>query len=64
MNLATRSLPVPLSPVIRTLASVGATLMACSSSRAMTGLEPRIPSPPTVRATCRRSERFSTVSPR
>ena len=43
MALAMSSLPVPDSPVMRTLALVGATSRSCSKIRFMRGLAPMMP---------------------
>ena len=58
---ATSSLPVPLSPEIKTRPLVGAAIAICSRSDVMTGLSPTITSGRSTRA---RRARFSTSSRR
>ena len=58
---ATSSLPVPDSPVMSTVASVGATVAMISRMALMAGLRPRISGPAAASLSWRRSSRFSTL---
>ena len=70
MDRATTSLPVPLSPVISTVASVDATISMCSTTLFMAGLLPIISVDGNTscrfsrsRATSRRARRCSSALP-
>jgi hypothetical protein len=55
-------LPVPLSPVIKTVALVGATWRTTSNTRCIAGEWPMMPSGPKRRSSCSRNSRFTRRS--
>ena len=62
MALANTSLPVPLSPVSRTVAELEATCRAVSTVARIVSLVPMMSCCPRISSSCRRSSRFSAIN--
>ncbi len=62
MDRATSSLPVPVSPVMRTVARLGATRLIRSRTRSIAALRPTISGAALTSFTCRRSRATSRRS--